>query len=596
MPNDALALDPSPAMDGERAGITRATPSTQPLLSRIAELEAEVESLRQAQGDSDRELLNQFAATTTGWFWEMDADLRFTYFSPNVASITGVEAQWHYGKTREELGIACGVSTEQWRAHLEILERHEPFRNFVFERQGPDGRRWMCTSGQPVFDENGNFCGYRGSANDVTAEVTARHAAEQLLAVIENIDELFVLWDADDRLVMCNARFREINAAVAHTLTPGTAFEDHLRAALDAGMYPQAVGRESQWLQERLDIHRQPSCAVELERQDGRWLLIHEHRMADGSTATISTDITARKAQERHLEQHHQLLATALQTIPDGVQVLDSNLTLVAHNERLWQVMELDGEAILNAANPGKAFRYALASRGEYGDGDIHALVASREAIARSPSPVHYERQLVSGKWIECRGSPIPGGGYLAIYRDIDERKRMLTELERLATRDDLTGLSNRRSFLEYLEKELQRARRYGREVSLAVIDVDHFKSVNDRFGHTTGDHVLRCVSHTLNSVLREADTVGRLGGEEFAAVLPESDLARAQVAGERLREAVAALRLEASGKEFEVTISVGIAQASSDCTVKDLITHADDALYRAKANGRNQVVVDALP
>jgi diguanylate cyclase (GGDEF)-like protein len=315
---------------------------------------------------------------------------------------------------------------------------------------------------------------------------------------------------------------------------------------------------------------------------------------ADGEVSGaigVSVDITEQERSALALRENNQLLRTALDSIPDGVQVLDRDLKLVAWNDRLWEVLELDGEAVLAAADPGKAFRYALASRGEYGEGELETLVASREAIARTPVPVHYERQLVSGKWIECRGTPVPGGGYLAIYRDIHESKRLEHELERLATYDELTGLRNRRSLLACLQSELERQQRYACGVSVLVIDVDHFKSVNDCHGHAAGDTVLQRVSQGMLAVMRDVDVLGRTGGEEFAAVLPQTDPAGALRVAERLRAAVAALDLDLGEAVLRVTVSVGAASAWPDASVKDLLARADRALYAAKHGGRNRVM-----
>jgi diguanylate cyclase (GGDEF)-like protein len=256
--------------------------------------------------------------------------------------------------------------------------------------------------------------------------------------------------------------------------------------------------------------------------------------------------------------------------------------------------MELDGAAVLDSPDPARAFRHMLASRGEYGDGDVEALVASREAIARSKEPVHYERQLVSGKWIECRGTPIAGGGYLAIYRDIQKQREMQDRLERLATCDDLTGLANRRQFLAALEREMERVRRYQRSLCVAIVDVDHFKSVNDGHGHAAGDQVLRALADVLAATVRDVDAVGRLGGEEFGLMLPESDLSSAVKVAERVRQAVAAMTLDVEGESLGVTVSVGLAQTTPDCDMKGLLARADAALYTAKRNGRNRVIAQS--
>jgi len=541
--------------------------------------------------DSEWERLQTFAEATGGWFWETDSQLRFTYFSPSVYKKTGVRPEWHYGKTREDLGVPESVTPEEWQSHLNLIKAHKPFKDFVYQRKGPDGLKWLSTTGLPVFDKDGAFQGYRGAANDVTAEIAAKRRAEQLIAAIENLDEIFALWGPDDRLVTCNQGFRDLNARVIESTEPGSFFADHIRAALSAGLYPGAAGREEDWYRDRLERHRNPGAPLEMPRQDGRWIMLREHRLPDGSTATISTDISERKRAERELANKNRILEAALKTIPDGIQILDADLNLVGWNDQLFAVMDLDRDSILCADNPGKAFRYALASRGEYGEGDLDAIVASREAIARSPKPVQYERQLVTGKWMECRGNPVEGGGYLAVYRDIDAAKRAALELEDLARIDPLTSLHNRRSFFEIATAEFKRAERYGHQLSVMMLDVDHFKSVNDRYGHGIGDEVLCQVANACRETLRDPDTIGRLGGEEFAILLPDTGSDRVELAGERVRRAVEILKMPTPAGPLTVTVSIGVAScAPHHACIEEVITEADAALYEAKKNGRNRV------
>jgi diguanylate cyclase (GGDEF)-like protein len=163
------------------------------------------------------------------------------------------------------------------------------------------------------------------------------------------------------------------------------------------------------------------------------------------------------------------------------------------------------------------------------------------------------------------------------------------------ATRDSLTALLRREAILERLEAEMHRAQRYGRPLAIGLADLDHFKSVNDRFGHLTGDSMLKWVSHVLQGGLRGTDHVGRYGGEEFLLVLPETDLAGAVAVAEKVRSVVERERFVTDeGESVGVTLSIGIATLADlhpdRIGVKELIAHADRALYRAKGDGRNQV------
>ena len=164
-------------------------------------------------------------------------------------------------------------------------------------------------------------------------------------------------------------------------------------------------------------------------------------------------------------------------------------------------------------------------------------------------------------------------------------------EVYQLATLDALTELHNRRHFVEMLERELSRSQRHLRPLTLAIVDLDHFKRINDRLGHPAGDMVLRQFGAILRDHVRADDVAARIGGEEFAVLLPETALDHARDYSERLRETVAATRFDAAGEQLEVTISIGLALiAEGRDSVSTLMRSADRGLYRAKSEGRNRV------
>jgi diguanylate cyclase (GGDEF)-like protein len=172
------------------------------------------------------------------------------------------------------------------------------------------------------------------------------------------------------------------------------------------------------------------------------------------------------------------------------------------------------------------------------------------------------------------------------------DKARLIKDLENLATTDGLTRLYNRRTFLQRAESELERSRRYGRPLTVLMMDVDHFKSVNDSHGHEVGDRVLRVLADECRRNLRQQDVLGRYGGEEFVAFLPETTREVAEEVAERLRKSVESLRVPIERDNIRVTLSIGIATLrEKDRDISALIIAADQALYDAKQRGRNRVV-----
>lgn len=172
---------------------------------------------------------------------------------------------------------------------------------------------------------------------------------------------------------------------------------------------------------------------------------------------------------------------------------------------------------------------------------------------------------------------------------DITQRKRAEAEIHLLATTDSLTGIANRREFSAILAREVDRAKRYGTPMSLAMYDLDYFKRVNDTFGHDVGDYVLQTVTGLVKENIRANDVVARWGGEEFMVLMPQSDVQAARNASEKLRLAIAAHHFDKVGS---LTASFGVAAFEPQDDLNSLLKRVDDALYRAKEQGRNRVEI----
>ena len=187
--------------------------------------------------------------------------------------------------------------------------------------------------------------------------------------------------------------------------------------------------------------------------------------------------------------------------------------------------------------------------------------------------------------------------GYEGIIRDVTPYKKMELELRRLATIDNLTSINNRRHFMDLTQKEMNRSNRYGRPLSLILMDIDYFKKVNDTYGHATGDQVLIAFCTVCLDAIRESDFMGRVGGEEFAVAAVECDAQSAVIVAERIRRAVEAHTVTSGNQTIRFTVSLGIAQMWPGCELKAMLAGADKALYEAKENGRNQVqIMEPIP
>lgn len=191
--------------------------------------------------------------------------------------------------------------------------------------------------------------------------------------------------------------------------------------------------------------------------------------------------------------------------------------------------------------------------------------------------------------------------GYILVLHDITTQKELEKQLYEMATIDVLTNVSNRRYFFKSAIKELERLKRFKREFSLLLIDIDLFKSVNDTYGHLAGDTVLKNCAHTLKKIIRDCDTLGRYGGEEFIILLPETDKTQSNIIAERLRKEVSLLENIFEDKSIPVTISLGSSHFSfmddrfnysCEDILFNIIDQADKALYKAKSSGRNKVTL----
>ncbi|THV12514.1 diguanylate cyclase [Rhizobium rhizophilum] len=306
-----------------------------------------------------------------------------------------------------------------------------------------------------------------------------------------------------------------------------------------------------------------------------------------------TSDVTAQKALQTELISTQVLLETAMGEMADGLAMFDREGRLVMWNRRYLEFFPYVDEESCH----GRTLAELLSAGVLRGDIKIPTTVSPfawvEDEVERSQSAQLSDLRLSDGRWVSKSTRLLADGGWVTIYSDISDRKAAIQQLERLASKDGLTELANRRIFDRSLEVAFQESRDTHKELSLLLIDVDHFKSYNDTYGHPAGDEVLRRIANVLHSGCRgDMDLAARYGGEEFAVVLPNCSQDEAHDVAARLANAVRQLEIPQVGSsKGRVTVSIGLATTDElmmGC--QQLLKGCDEALYAAKSAGRDRV------
>ncbi|MGM0556463.1 MAG: diguanylate cyclase, partial [Myxococcota bacterium] len=468
----------------------------------------------------------------------------------------------------------------------------------------------------------------------------ARVALDEIVRIF-GAERAFLFIEEDDELLLVAGRSVE-----GHSLADSTSFSEHAveqvgktrAAVVSAGakesellQYPDAREHEIRSLMAvPLAIRDRFLGVVYVDSRVARGVFSWEDveiLMAISSHIAVSQE-TARAAllevqveserQRRELAEVIRSATSAMSSTFEPTEVLDHLLNGVV------EAVEADRAVALMGTPTSVEIVVEKTSGDESGgetldDPRLQRVAETRERLVTSPShrpelhvdsggepdeswlgvPILARDELVGIIALERKGDPfaeheievamtLAGQAAVAL-----ENAKLFDEVQRLATIDELTGIANRRRFFDLAAREFNRAKRYGYPLSALMLDIDHFKSVNDQHGHAVGDAVLREVARTCADCLREGDILGRYGGEEFVAVLPQTSLRKAaeNVAG-RLRESVDDTEVDTRSGMIHVTISIGVVQLSpADRDIDALINRADEALYQAKDAGRNAVV-----
>lgn len=330
--------------------------------------------------------------------------------------------------------------------------------------------------------------------------------------------------------------------------------------------------------------------------------LISEIRRLREMLAQLQRNSAALPSAAQGLDPPGRLLDSIFESILDPLCILDASFTMIRANSAYARLKDRDVSVLLGA----RCFEVLHGRAKPCGGCIVDATLRSSH-----PSVTEKKVALSDGQeaWLEISTHPIIGKRgavthVIEYMRDISERKRaelekklLIDKLEQLSRTDGLTGLLNRRALMERLENEIRRTQRYNRTLSLILCDIDQFKEVNDLYGHSVGDAVLRSTASTLSDSLRKADVIGRYGGDEFMIILPETSVHHAAGLGRKLCRAFSTARLTAdNGDPVRITLSFGVASFwGAEGTVEHIIKMADDALYSSKRQGRNRVSIKAI-
>ncbi|BBI99087.1 hypothetical protein FGKAn22_07800 [Ferrigenium kumadai] len=332
------------------------------------------------------------------------------------------------------------------------------------------------------------------------------------------------------------------------------------------------------------------------EKEEASYLAEYAERVVsklEQKVNDLEVEIAARKQAEQQLNQYTEEVEDLYNRAPCGYHSLDKDGVFVRINDTELSWLGYTREELVGKMNFAdlitrdslKAFQECFSHLKEHGSVlDIEFDMLRKDGTVL---PVLMNASVVkddNGDYLMCRAT---------VY-DITERKALQQELERQARTDSLTGISNRRYFMQRAEQELGRSRRFGHTLSMLMLDIDFFKAVNDNHGHAAGDMVLILLAKIACNAVRDVDVLGRIGGEEFAILLPETDTQMAAQVAERLRQEIetASVPIE-QGPAIHFTISIGVATLrDDDAGIDALLKHADQALYEAKQTGRNRVCI----
>ena len=408
-------------------------------------------------------------------------------------------------------------------------------------------------------------------ADAAVARATAAH--KRLREALEILPQGIVFLDSEGRYILWNQKYADIYKRSADLFRVGVRLEDTLRIGVARGDYPAAVGREEEWLAERLQLLYSPGQQHEQVLADGRCVLIEERRTSDGGVIGLRMDITAIKQREasfRLLFEDNPVPMFVIRR--DARSIMAANAAALTHygyDRSVACAMVFDD----------------LSASPERGGPDAKSAVSQGVETCRHRTASGKVIEVVTfSRFLDYEGVP----AVLIAIIDITERKEAEARIAHMAHHDALTDMPNRVLLRERMAEALAQRTRNNKFLGMLCLDLDNFKLVNDTLGHPVGDRLLQAVAERIQSVVRKGETAARLGGDEFAVLVPEASTPEeVSVLARRLIEVVGE-PYKIDDTVVTVGTTVGIAVAPGDGEDADhLLRNADMALYRAKADGK---------
>ena len=496
---------------------------------------------------------------------------------------------------------AIGRSVWSFRVPEEQAESKARFRENTARFEGRRAEtRWIARDGSErilnwsirrLTSESGARQMVVATAIDVTAERDSERRSTWFHQMLEQAEEAVIMIGPDRTIRFVNQAAIDIYGYS----------EDEFIGLNNAALTPESEREAIDAFTVRL---KETLAPQEIEtwrrRADGSIIPVHIKaaplRDPDGELygiVGVSYDMTeqlALQARERVATDRARMLARIVENLPEPVFHVREDGIIDYANEAVRDVYGYRAEEMLG--HPMAMVRPADRTRsmGEFLDHVSHTgdpSVIETQALHKMGHRIDVELRVT-----RFEGERGENRGFVGLARDIAERKRIEEELRERADTDRLTGLANRHALDVAGDAEFRRARRYCHHLSVIVCDLDHFKSVNDTYGHAGGDAALRRFAEIMNASLRRpTDVLARMGGEEFCLLLPETAQEGAARVAERIRQSAAQMVIEAGERAFSLTVSLGVSQVvGRDRTIGDAIERADAALYMAKQQGRNRV------